>query len=293
MRKHCTIFLTILLVSSPRPVTAKTLFKVIEDTATNLWSYYKNHKPESTKKTIKTMNLDELKQKKEEFLAVGDKTTAVKFADKMVSMCNDLNQRGLYMLDFADLHFELGNLKKAELVYKEFSALYPNFKIDGVDKTEYALYKEILCSYLSILDADRDQTKTKETLTLVDSFSERSQGTFITYTNDVMTIKKQCVKRTMDSEISIFNYYLKRGSYRAAEHRLAKIEEGYKGAALEVPQVGEILSDLKVALQTKKAEAGITVPLLGPVPTKNQIIASSMEETLLANADKKSMVERF
>lgn len=290
MRTRCTLVL-ILLLSVSHALDAKTLFKVIEDSFSSLKSYYKNQQRESTKKTIKTMNMQELIEKKDELLASGDKVTAAKFAEKMVTMCNDLTQRGLYMLDLADLHFELGNLKKAELVYKEFAALYPNFKHEGEDKTEYALYKEIVCSYLSILDADRDQTKTKETLELVNLFDERSQGAFKKFDQDVVTIKKECTRRCMDSEINVFNFYLHRGSYRAAHHRLAKIEETYKKMTKELPQVVEIVDELKLALEEKKTKAGITAPLLMPV--QEAVKAVEQGTTQVAAAEKKNMVDRF
>lgn len=290
MRTRCTLVL-ILLLSVSQAIDAKTLFKVIEDSFSSLKSYYKNQQRESTKKTIKTMSMQELIEKKDELLAAGDKLTAAKFAEKMVTKCNDLTQRGLYMLDLADLQFELGNLKKAELVYKEFAALYPNFKHEGEDKTEYALYKEIVCSYLSILDADRDQTKTKETLELVNLFDERSQGSFKKFDQDVVTIKKECVRRSMDSEINIFNFYLHRGSYRAAQHRLAKIEETYKAMTQDLPQVNEIVDELKLALEDKKTKAGVVTPVFKPAQEAAQLAEATA--TQVASVEKKNMVDRF
>lgn len=232
------------------------------------------------KKTIKTMNLQELEQKKNELIAANDKLTAIKYAEKMIPMCNDLDERGVIMLELADLYFDTGNLKRAETLYKEFAALYPNYKINGEDLTEKALYKEIMCAFFSILDADRDQTKTKETIALTDAFLGRA--VFTTYKKDVENIKKQCCRRNIDSEIGIVNYYIHRGSVRAAEHRIAKMEQHFSTQLDFLPEAPDLINDLKTALFERKRESGMqTTPVL--IAQKEQTIEDHPTDKIAQN----------
>lgn len=226
------------------------------------------------------MNLDELKQKKDDLITANDKLTAIKYAEKMIPMCNDLDERGLIMLDLADLYLDTGNLKKAESLYKEFAALYPNYKVKEEDLTEKALYKEIMCSFFSILDADRDQTKTKETISLTDAFLCRP--VFTTYKKDVENIKKQCCRRSIDSEISIVNYYLHRGSIRAAEHRIAKMEQHFSSQIDFLPEAPTLINDLKMALNQRKHEFGIQTPML--IAQKEQVIEDHPKDKVVLTA---------
>lgn len=256
--KKYVMYITLGALLTGLPATALVNLSVNE----HLWSH-KKEKDESVKKafrggrtarqeykkahvqkTIKTMSFDELIVRKNELVASNDKAMAIKYVEKLIPLCDDLEQKGLMMLEMANLHFDLGNLKKAQGMYKEFKSLYPSH-----DKAEYAFHQEIVCSFLTILDADRDQTKTKDTIELADTFLTRSA--FKTYDKDVATIKRQCLQRELDSEVSVFNFYLNKGSVRAAEQRLSKIEQNHSP---KLPEAPAIISDLKVALAQRKSE---------------------------------------
>lgn len=292
-KQYTVIFLVLVLKALP----ASSLINLSVNE--HLWSH-KKEKDESVKKafrggrtarqeykkahvqkTIKTMSFDELITRKNQLVAANDKITAIKYVEKLIPLCDDLEQKGLFMLEMANLQFDLGNLKKAQALYKDFKSLYPSH-----DKAEYAFHQEITCSFLTILDADRDQTKTKDTIELADAFLSRPA--FKTYDKDVATIKRQCLQRELDSEVSVFNFYLNKGSLRAAEQRLSKIEEIHSP---KLPEAPAIITDLKVALAERKAEIfGAQAASM----QNNALIAAGKNETpspekgaetVLANSD--------
>lgn len=235
---------------------------------------YRKENPRTPKnsKTIQTMNLEELNERKNYLIENNDKALAIKYVEKMIPLADDLDQKGLLMLELANLHFDCGNLKVAEPLYKEFKSMYPNH-----EKTVDSYYKQILTSFLRTLDSDRDQSKTKETLELTEDFLKNK--TFTSYVQDVENIQKQCCKKVLEHEAGIFNYYLKKGSFRAAEQRLDKIEKNQY--ALQLSETPALLQELQVALNERKAEIGIQGSLL--IDYKSLI--KEKEPIAIANAD--------
>jgi len=175
----------------------------------------------SERKTLSYLNYEELEKEKNRLLAKGYKEIAIKYLTKMVPLCTDLEALGNLMLELADLHFDIGQLNRAENLYTEFVRQYP-----GHTSTEYASYKSILCSFWATLDSDRDQSTTKETIERATTFLERKK-VFRTYTNQVTKILTSCREKLLESEINIFNFYTKRGDYRAAKTRLENIEKEF------------------------------------------------------------------
>jgi len=170
---------------------------------------------------ISKMNFDELKNRKNELMAGGYKDTALKYYEKMLPLCTDIKELGQLMLEYSDLLFELGFLDRAGLLYEQFTRLYP-----GNAKAEYANYKAILCAFYKMLDTDRDQTKTKETIALAQLFLNRNT-IFKEYAGEVKNILKTCQETLLQSELNIVSFYQKRGSYNAAQVRLASIEKEF------------------------------------------------------------------
>ena len=77
----------------------------------------------------------------------------------MIPLCNDLQEKGNIILELADLYFDCGNLKDAELRYKEFYTFYP-----GNTSIEYAHYKAILCSFHTIIPLTEIRQRPKKRL---------------------------------------------------------------------------------------------------------------------------------
>ena len=251
----------------------------------------KYRKKVEAKKTIKNMDILDLEYRKNELVAAGDKLTAIKYSQKLIVKMSNLTEndlvalglpedkRALTMLELADFEFDLGQLKRAEDHYKEFAALFPSH-----EKTEYACYKENLSSFLLILSADRDQTKTRDTIALCEAFLARA--TFKTYAGDVEKIKVQCCQRILESEKSIIEYYLHKGNMRSADIRFAKIDE----KLLKMPECASLVSDMKLALETKKNELGIRPVLVAnPLPTAEIPTVAARDIPALAGPGKAAL----
>lgn len=178
------------------------------------------------RKTLTTMNFEELKEAKDRYLANNDKVGALKFMEKMVSKTNDLETLRTLMLDVADLLYEtrnqqVGNLDKAATMYKEYLTLYP-----GSAKAEYASYKAVICVFDRIGDYDRDQTKTVETLELAERFLEQTD-LYKTYTQEVQTIATACKQRLFESEMNVLNFYIGRSRFTSANKRIETIRKDF------------------------------------------------------------------
>lgn len=169
------------------------------------------------RKTIRTMSFAELEKHKNIRLADGKIDMAIKYLETMIPLCDDLQKLNLIILEVADLLFESENFKQAETYYREFCTLYP-----GDQQIEYALYKAILCSFNMILIPDRDQSKTHQTIELVESFLNRKE-IFTSHIEKVLEIKRACYARLIESELSITRIYAKRGKHVAAQGRIDHI----------------------------------------------------------------------
>lgn len=190
----------------------------------------KNHQKTErvVKKTIKNMSYEELEATKNSLLAAGDKERAAKYLQKMRALTTDGHQMAQIMLDLADIYFELGKLEKAEVLYQEYVRLYL-----GSPHVEYACYRAILCSFYNILDADRDQSKTKSTIASCEQFLARS-SVFREFKKEVEDLLARCQEHLFASELRIARHYAGQGKMVAAQHRLAIVEKDFDG---KIPQM--------------------------------------------------------
>lgn len=181
----------------------------------------RKRKSKTTRHTISTMTFDELREAKNRKLQENNVEIAIKYAEKMLPICKDMHELKDLTIELADLYFHHGDLEKAGKLYNEFTKLYP-----GYDKIEHAKHKAILCSFYSILNAENDQTKTKETIALTQEFLERSD-IFTQYASEVENIQKQCYRRLVESDKYIVEYYLNRDSFNAAQTRINNMRKDY------------------------------------------------------------------
>jgi len=173
------------------------------------------------KKAFKDLTYEERMVLKGELIAQGRLETAVSHIEKMIPLCNNMEELRDLTLEIADLVFEAGNLSKAEGLYNKFVKHYP-----GDQNIEYACYKSILCSFWQTLDPENDQTKTKNTIDASQKFLERS-NIFTTYNEDVSRILYACNDKLMESDISIFRSHLNRRDWGQAHHRLKLLEKEF------------------------------------------------------------------
>jgi outer membrane assembly lipoprotein YfiO len=177
--------------------------------------------PSKKKKTLRNMNFAELEGFKEKCLEANDRYNAIRTLERMVPICTDLEKLKNILLELADLLFEDGKLEAAGKMYREFVKYYP-----GNEKVEYALYKAVVCKFYVILDAERDQTSTRDAIELANKFLEREE-IFNTYSKEVRTMRERCHERLFENEVGIFNFYCDRGRYKSARTRIANIRKEF------------------------------------------------------------------
>jgi len=195
--------------------------------------------PKVAKKTLSTMNFEELKKSKCELITAGNKEVAIKYLEKMIPLCIDMYDRSQVMVELGDIYYETGRLAKAFTMYREFVNLYP-----GSEQVEYSLYRAIICKFDDISDAERDQTPTKETIDLAAEFLERSD-VFITYKDKVEDILKKCRERLFENELTVFSFYLFNKRIVAATKRLDLIKKEF---VLLMPELEPRIMLLEVEL---------------------------------------------
>lgn len=198
---------------------------------------------------VKNMNAKQLAEGADICLQLLDYDQAVLFLTQLVVTSDSISQQIDAKIKLADIYFEQGKLKKAADAYNDFVTIYP-----GDSRVAYACYKGILSNYYCTLSEDRDQTFTHTTISLCNNYlgHKNQQREYIA---EVQTIKTQCHQRLFDSEISIFEFYFKRGKYKAAETRLANIKKSYESLlSIAAPKVihcqyriAQAKGDIKIA----------------------------------------------
>jgi len=191
-------------------------------------SHKKENKIKGSKKSFAKLNYEELKVVKNRLVSKGNLETAINHLEKMMSLCSDPNDLKDNTLELADLLFDNGELLRSQQLFERFVESYP-----GDRDIEYAAYKSILCSYWSIGEVDRDQTKTKGTVKLSEDFLNRSD-IFTNYAKEVSEILVDCQYRLFCSEVDIFKFYLNHNDLVSAENRLHNIEKEF---LTKIPQV--------------------------------------------------------
>jgi|GEM_PF-2045334 len=203
-------------------------------------------KTEQTK-TLSLMSFEELKKARDILLKKNDKDAAAKFTQKMLTMAppNDIKLISEVTIELADLYFDLGKLKKAELIYTEYSRLYP-----GSKAIEYMSYKAILCSFYRTLKSENDQTRTNDTIVLANAFINR-KDIFKQYIDEVETIRISCYKKAIESDVNIFNFYLNQGRIISAQNRLENMRKDWLNKHPEVSQqIAQLENQLKTTVLT-------------------------------------------
>jgi|GEM_PF-2098602 len=195
------------------------------------------------KKTLRYMTYEETKEGKNKLLASGNHFVALKYQERMLKLCDDLNELEALFLEYADTHRHCNHYDKAASLYNEFVTSYP-----GSAHTEYALYQAVECSSKLILDADRDQTNTHKTIELANQFLEKAD-LFAQYKDKVEEIRTHCYTLLVRSEYNIYHFYAYAADYNQAQRRL----EGLRTDWLAImPQLEPELLVLECELAKKQ-----------------------------------------
>lgn len=233
--------------------------------------------------TMRDMSYEELKEHLQQKLAQDDIQGAIRYAEKMVPMCQDMHELRDLSLELADLLFKVGEIEKAGKLYTEFAKLYP-----GNDKVEYAYYRAITCAFSAILAPTRDQTKTKETLELAHAYLERAD-VFIEHKDEIKQIAYKCVERLTESEFGVIEFYLKRGNFKAVQNRIDGLRKDF---GLQMLALEPRLLTLEVNLALKQNNNDLH--LLKLAELEKRFPEYSATSVLIAQADvKKPFSDRF
>lgn len=176
----------------------------------------------ATKKPLKLLTEKELRRAADLSLSLGWHDDAIRYLTRLSTETKSSQTIKNLKLELADVYFNQGALKLSADGYQEFLKLYP-----GDKQAEYAQYKGLLSNFYAMLQTDRDQTPTHNTIRLADSFLEKS-NVYKQYNDDVRSIRRTCYYSLYDHEVTVFEYYMKKGSYKAAETRLAAIKKAYQ-----------------------------------------------------------------
>ncbi|MFT6765780.1 MAG: outer membrane assembly lipoprotein YfiO [Alteromonas naphthalenivorans] len=171
------------------------------------------------KKPLKLMTEEELRTVADLALKLGWKEEAIRFLTRLESLLKSTIVIKNLKLEVADINFDRGALKLSAQGYQDFLTLYP-----GDKKADYAEYKCLISNQNMMLKADRDQTPTYKTRALAQSLIEKNNQ----YSKDVHTILRTCNYTLYDHEVTVFEYYMKKGSTKAAETRLAALKKEYQ-----------------------------------------------------------------
>ncbi len=147
-----------------------------------------------------------------------------------------------YKLQLADTHYQVHHLEKAAACYEDFAVLYP-----GSNENEYVLYKAVLCMFELSLDADRDQTNTKKTITLIKEFLKHAKKSELI--QEAQEMLQKCYDRLYDHEVYVFNFYLKNKKFVAAQLRLDYITKTFTET---IKNLDQKVADLTAQFELKK-----------------------------------------
>jgi len=230
-------------------------------------------------KHVKSMTYQEALLAKESALASNNHEYAIDTLNRMIALGSNLDEVQQARLELADVLFETGELEEAEKKYKEFLALYPNS-----EHVEYARYRTVLCCFYETLDADRDQTKTKESIKLAQEFLRNDK--YQNYAADIRTIMTYCTDQLFDSEMRIFAFYLEeQKDLTAAERRLTALKEQFEPVKRMAPLVLE--------LECKLAQAQGNTALFHEKQAALAKLTPDANITLATAAPKKAYAAQF
>src|SRR3989338_741431 len=174
-----------------------------------------------TNKPLKKMTETELRKASDLAISLDIYEEALRYLSRLLAETKNTRTAKELRLEISDINFERGALKLSAEGYLDFLKFYP-----GDDHAEYAQYKGLLSNFYAISKADRDQTATYNTISLADSFLAKSD-VYKHYNDDVKQIRLSCYNRLYDHEVTVFEYYMKKGSTKAAETRLSALKKSY------------------------------------------------------------------
>lgn len=225
--------------------------------------------------TMSQMNFDQLLMRKNELIVMGDYQTAIKYVQRMLTLSETSAQQVYIMMELGELYMKTGDYRRAEIAFVDFAKLYPSNEF-----VEQAFVKAIECSWMQTPQFDRDQTKTEETLSLINEFAQREAIFGQQSIEKVKDIQHKCMLKLVDQKLDIARQYINRNAFRSAHKRLADIRtvDMPKLPELE-PIVLQLEFDLAVAEDTEAIALLKKEELLKKYPEHEITIALTNEKS--------------
>jgi len=225
--------------------------------------------------TMSQMNFDQLLMRKNELIVMGDYETAIKYLKRMLTLSETSAQQIYIMMELGELYMKTSNYRLAEIAFTDFVRLYPSNAF-----VEQAFVKAIECSWMQTPQFDRDQTKTEETLSLINEFAQREAIFGQDSIDKVKEMQHKCLLKLVDQKLDIARQYINRNAFRSAHKRLEDIRtvDMPKLPELE-PIVLQLEFDLAVAEDTEAIALLKKEELLKKYPEHEITIALTSEKS--------------
>ncbi len=150
-------------------------------------------------------------------------------------------------LQIGDIHFNGEDFEEAQSYYQDFVELHPTH-----EKVPYAIYRNGLCSFAQMREADRDQEATGAAIEQFSALIERYPGTDAA--EEARTKRKTAEDRLAEREIIVADFYFDRGEYHAAIPRYRGALSTYPTHARGPSTIARLGASLKRIRRYREAE---------------------------------------
>lgn len=155
-----------------------------------------------------------------------DSTKAIESFQQIVDNYPYSDYAVLSELKIADAYFADEKYDEALSYYRDFSELHP-----GHEQVPYALLQAAKCHYNETKDPQRDQTATRQALSLLDTLLAKYPATPQAIEGEALW--KELRIRLGESEMDIAAFYMKRAEYQSAADRYRNVLNRYPGLGLD------------------------------------------------------------
>ena len=224
---------------------------------------------ELSRKVLKSMNETQLRTFVNTCIALEYYDEAIRALEHLILETKNTITAKDARLEIADLYFEKGAFKEAGDKYNDFIKLYPADRA-----VEYCQYKAIVSFFYCLPTHDRDQKRTQEVVVMADSLLKKEHP----FKTDIINIRSYCYNKLYQHNADIFNQYLKKGSYAAAEKRLSHIKKTFTTAMVTDLEVITLTLDYKLACAKKDVPYALELEQkLAGYPGANFVKVASLE----------------
>lgn len=226
--------------------------------------------------TISDMEYDELLARFKELVAVGDYTIALKYIEHLFKRAQNPAQTIYIMLEWGALLMRVDDYARAETMFRDFIKLYPSNKY-----AQHAFVRAIECSWYQTTTHERDQTKTEETLRLIEEFFTRQDVYTQANIDHISNIRQQCYVKLATSNMHIARQYINLSRYRSAHNRIEDIKAV---DLIRLPDIEPELLQIELMLAQAERNSDIEKQIQAQLTTK----FPTHEITLALTSPKKS-----